>query len=283
MLAALLGGSVAFSTPPTFTNPFASLFAAAAPDTSKEENGLDEQYPWRFDGRFWFRPAIVPMPATAPPEGLTPIGLFGYTLGGVVCLEYDESPVGPYIEYVTMGALVSKRGALGQWGSRLFVSTDPAEEVCVRTWDVPAEVATMTFDESSDGPLCVDAPPQLVAGSGGGRETIRVNGWASTQHNGDGEVGRFGGVPVLWTPSTKTLWAPFVPLPPPSSSAADADTDADAAPPGLPLHQLRLSASSLRLHLCGQPASDQLGLPSPIGFSVDGLRIENARAGEKPL
>jgi len=114
-------------------------------------------------------------------------------------------------------------------------------------------------------------------------ETIRVNGWASTQHNGDGEVGRFGGVPVLWTPSTKTLWAPFVPLPPPSSSAADADTDADAAPPGLPLHQLRLSASSLRLHLCGQPASDQLGLPSPIGFSVDGLRIEIARAGEKPL
>ena len=36
-------------------------------------------------------------------------------------LEYDASPVGPYREYVTMGTLVTKRGALGQWGSRLFV------------------------------------------------------------------------------------------------------------------------------------------------------------------
>ena len=41
--------------------------------------------------------------------------------GGVVSLEYDASPVGPYREYVTMGSLVTKRGALGQWGSRLFV------------------------------------------------------------------------------------------------------------------------------------------------------------------
>jgi len=38
-----------------------------------------------------------------------------------VSLEYDASPVGPYREYVTMGSLVTKRGALGQWGTRLFV------------------------------------------------------------------------------------------------------------------------------------------------------------------
>ena len=41
--------------------------------------------------------------------------------GGVVSLEYDVSPVGPYREYVTMGSLVTKGGTLGQWGSRLFV------------------------------------------------------------------------------------------------------------------------------------------------------------------
>lgn len=193
-----------------------------------------------------------------------------------MCLEYDVSPVGPYIEYVTMGALVSKRGALGQWGSRLFVSTDVAEEVCVRTWGVPAEVATMSFNDDDDDSLGVEAAPGLEANPAVRRETIDVNGWAATRHNGaSGEVGRFGGIPVLWTPSTKTLWAPFVPLPPPSSE--------DGAAEGLPLHQLRLSGSSLRVHLCGQTASEELGMPLPIGFSVDGLRIEIAREGPTPL
>jgi hypothetical protein len=37
--------------------------------------------------------------------------------------------VGPYREYVTMGALVMKRGAVGQWGRRLFVNTPAAAEV----------------------------------------------------------------------------------------------------------------------------------------------------------
>ena len=38
--------------------------------------------------------------------------------------------VGPYLEYVTMGSVVAKRGALGQWGSRLYVSSAPAEAIC---------------------------------------------------------------------------------------------------------------------------------------------------------
>ena len=40
------------------------------------------------------------------------------------------SKVGPYLEYVTMGSVVAKRGALGQWGSRLYVSSAPAEAIC---------------------------------------------------------------------------------------------------------------------------------------------------------
>ena len=53
--------------------------------------------------------------------------------GGVVSLEYDASPVGPYREYVTMGALVTKRGAVGQWGSRLFVRSGAAPATPART------------------------------------------------------------------------------------------------------------------------------------------------------
>jgi len=125
-----------------------------------------------------------------------------------------------------------------------------------------------------------------------GREDIRVVNWARTRSSGksssscdasneggisDKPPTRYGGVPVLWTPSIKALWAPLVPLPAPSSTS-----NAPAAP--LPLHQLRLSATSLRLHWCSQAAGaeglEALGLPFPVGLSADGLRIEIGR--ERP-
>ena len=80
-------------------------------------------------------------------------------IGGNVCLQYDESPVGPYVEYVTMGSLVEKRGALGQWGSRLFVSTQPADEV----WHVLDDVGGVDPVEYHVGPheLTVGAKPPM--------------------------------------------------------------------------------------------------------------------------
>lgn len=225
---------------------------------SGEENGEDAAYPWRFDGRVFFRPALVRAP---PPEqlpaGVGVVGLLGWTLGGVVALEYDASPVGPYLEYVTMGALVTKRGAVGQWGSRLYVSTPQAEEVCARVWGVPAEPCAIDFGAA--GPLAVEAPPAGEPGP----SSARVAGWARTRHAAAGAPRR-GALPVLWTPTIKALWAPLVPLPPGGGAA-------------LALHRLRLSASSVRLHLCGQPPSDALGVPLPVGLSVDGLRIEISR------
>ena len=55
--------------------------------------------------------------------------------------------MGPYLEYVTMGSVVTKRGALGQWGSRLYVSSAPAEAICKQVWGVPAETAEIEFAE----------------------------------------------------------------------------------------------------------------------------------------
>merc|ERR1719247_1335179 len=143
-------------------------------------NGVDDAYPWRFDGRLWFRPAFVRAPEPdALPEGMSAVSLFGWTVGGVVALEYDESPVGPYREYVSLGALVTKRGALGQWGRRLFVSTRAAEEVCQRVWDVPAEVRGIDFAEPGPA-LRVEAPPELsAADEPTPAAAIRVSGWAA--------------------------------------------------------------------------------------------------------
>ena len=260
-LLLVAASSLSFSPPVSL----AALFRPPGASIG-EENGLDDQYPWRFDGRLWFRPALVPMPKESLPGGASPIGLFGWTLGGVVALEYDVSPVGPYIEYVTMGALVTKRGAVGQWGSRLFVSTQTAEEVCQRVWNVPAEVADLRFVEEGSG-LNVEAAPALAKPTGARRrETIRVSGWSSTRSSqGDGQYGAVGALPVNWTPSIKALWAPLVPLPLTTQEQ------------GMPLHRLRLSCSSLRLQLCGQASQEELGVPFPIGLTVDGVRIEIAR------
>jgi len=220
-------------------------------------------------------PSSDPQPPS-PPQSVSRINLFGWTLGGTVALEYDESPVGPYREYVTMGALVTKRGSVGQWGSRLYVSTKEAADVCRDTWNVPAELADIEFAVAEEGTVSSlnveTAPDSMIEDS---VQKIAVGGWENTKVLGRNEEGnRLGGLPVFWTPSIKALWAPFIPLPP------DGDRgEVNGVNKGndLPLHRLRLSASAIRLTLCGQNPSDKLGIPIGIGLVVDDVLIEIAR------
>ena len=158
------------------------------------------------------------------------------TLGGVVTLEYDESPVGAYREYVTMGALVTKRGAVGQWGSRLCVSTPTAEAVCREVWGVPAQLADIELCEEGEA-LAVERPPPPSTGAeyydgdgadGAAPVPIRVSGWAATRSAAAGAA-PIGGLPVLWTPQIKALWAPLVPLPADGGAAAAAQPPQAAA------------------------------------------------------
>ena len=80
-----------------------------------------------------------------------------------------------------------------------------------------------------------------------------------------------GGLPVLWTPSIKALWAPFVPF---GRDVKNHPSEKDEFL--FPLHRLRLSASAVRLRLCGQEPSDLLGIPLGIGLVVDNVLIEIA-------
>lgn len=253
------------------------------------ENGRDPEYPWCFSGRLWFRPALVKVPDLskpsdpAPPESVSILNIFGWTVGGTVALEYDESPVGPYLEYVTMGAVVSKRGAIGQWGARLYVSTQVAEDVCKDVWNVPAKAADIQFDKScssgrggSGTSLTVETAPEKT--ESGKKQTIVVGGWENTRilNKDEKDSPRYpkGGIPVLWTPSIKALYAPFVPLPSLQQRTGDnGENESD----NLPLHRLRLSASAIRLKLCGQQPSDTLGIPIGIGLVVDNVLIEISR------
>jgi len=193
-----------------------------------------------------------------------------------VALEYDESPVGPYLEYVTMGALVTKRGSVGQWGSRLYVSTKEAADVCRDTWNVPAQFADIDFVAAEDdkiSSLSVETAPDSMIEEN--LQKIVVGGWENTKVLDRNEKGnRLGGLPVFWTPSIKALWAPFIPLPP---YLTKDDVNGDDKENNLPLHRLRLSASAIRLTLCGQNPSDKLGIPIGIGLVVDDVLIEIAR------
>jgi len=241
---------------------------------ASEENGIDEKYPWRFDGRLWFRPSLVRVPETLPPGDVKPVALFGWTVGGVVCLEYDEAPTGQgYREYATMGTLVAKRGTVGQWGRRLFVGTPEAEALCERVWDWRASSRDIRFIEDG-ATLRVDSPPACFASEEGPRpEPITVSGWAAIRHaEADGERLTLP-FRVLWTPTIGALWAPLVPLPPAEGAAS------------LPLHELQLSFGSARLHSCGQAATEgsSLGLPLPVGLSLDRVRIEISRELSSPL
>ncbi len=195
------------------------------------------------------------------------------------------SPVGPYREYVTMSALVMKKGCIGQWGSRLYVSTKEAEDVCREMWGVPAELANIDFDEqreqsdsSKNTALHVTCPPNPKASKD---INIRVEGWKNTRllFKEDYEYAnfnpkRFGDIPVFWTPTIKALWAPFVPF-------ASSDGSPDQ---GLPLHKLRLSASAIRLHWSGlkkeikvEDYSEEeynVGIPLGLSLIIDNVFIE---------
>ena len=256
-------------------------FSASASASVGERNGLDSDYPWRFEGRFIFRPSLVRVPnaADAAPKSARLLQLFGYSLGGSVVLEYDISPVGPYREYVDMGGLVALGGVdvgsenrldsrslvLGQWGSNLYVSTEVAEDVCRQVWGVPAEVAKIDFEES--GSRIIDGPDGDEHEDG---PNFFLRGWQNTRMVEEKEDNRSFPIPVYWTPTIKALWAPLL-LP----GGSDQNS--------LPLHRLRLSASRIRIKPCARRQPKDGEVPLGLALVVDNALIEIAERERRIL
>ena len=259
---------------------FDQLQSSASARTVGERNGLDEEYPWRFEGRFIFRPSLVRItPSSSSPPSASLLSLFGYSLGGSVVLEYDVSPVGPYREYVTMGGVVglgqvsvgetNKRLlGVGQWGTDLYVSTQVAEDVCKQVWGVPAQVANIDFEE--EGNVIQDGPDsEVVSRSGVTKKNFKLSGWDNTRVLSTEELQqqtkRFGNIPIFWTPTIKALWAP-ISLPNFSSKVTQEEL--------LPVHKLRLSASALRLKQCKRIGQSEGEIPIGLTLVVDNVLIE---------
>ena len=261
---------------PTLPLPsFDKVQSAPSVTTVGECNGLDEEYPWRFEGRFIFRPSLVRItPSSSSPPSANLLSLFGYSLGGSVVLEYDVSPVGPYREYVTMGGVVgigqvsvgegNKRLlGLGQWGTDLYVSTQVAEDVCKQVWGVPAQVANIDFEE--EGSVIQDGPDREVASG----RAFKLSGWDNTRVLSAEELQqktkRFGNIPIFWTPTIKALWAP-ISFPNISNKLTQEEL--------LPVHKLRLSASALRLKQCKRIQPSEGEIPIGLTLIVDNVLIE---------
>jgi hypothetical protein len=258
--------------------------------TIGERNGLDNEYPWRFEGRFIFRPSLVRIndAQPPPPPSARLLSLFGYSLGGTVVLEYDLSPVGPYREYVTMGGVVGlgsvdignnnspeeRTLGIGQWGTNLYVSTQVAEDVCQYVWGVPAQLANIEFEER--GNTLDDYEPSSVSEdgtNGEGKRMFRLGGWGNTRLlNRDAmPTKRYGKIPIYWTPTIKALWAPL--LFPGGIGGVDKPMERMKL---LPLHKLRLSASAIRLKRCRRRVNSNHQNEIPLGFAlvVDDVLIE---------
>lgn len=218
-------------------------------------------------------------------------------------MEYDVSPVGPYREYVSMGGVVGlgkvdvggsgggDDGALppavvvertlgiGQWGTDLYVSTQVAEDVCRVVWGVPAQVADIEFVE--EGSVLADGPDDNEKESNRKKKKkFTLSGWGNARVLNNGSEGedesaaakRYGNIPILWTPTIKALWAPFLF---PGGSGLTRTTETGSLL--LPLHKLRLSASALRIKRCERirtetTAADEI--PLGLALVVDNVLIE---------
>eukprot|EP00960_Hanusia_phi_P074704 768292-Hanusia_phi.AAC.1 len=219
------------------------------------------QFPWSFKGRVWFQPRIVRTQKEGLPQGAYPLSVFGWSLGGVVCLEYDESPFGSYLEFVEMGSLVLQQGFVGHWGKRLCVSTKEAEERCKEIWGVPAESISIDFDRAASEGMSVEQ----------GEEGVKVRGWNKLGR--DKAEQYWGSIPLLWTPQVKTLWFPV---------QLGGGRREEEEEEGLRLHRLRVSGKDIRITL-DRPRLLPSGefLPG-IGLGVKNVKIEiSERLGAK--
>eukprot|EP00929_Paragymnodinium_shiwhaense_P121003 TRINITY_DN93112_c0_g1_i1.p1 TRINITY_DN93112_c0_g1~~TRINITY_DN93112_c0_g1_i1.p1 ORF type:complete len:337 (+),score=56.66 TRINITY_DN93112_c0_g1_i1:40-1050(+) len=229
--------------------------------------GQEDEYPWSFEGRVRFRPAIVSAPQKPIADGVQPLALFGASVGGSVCLQYDTSPVGPYLEVVQMTAAVfSERLATAAlWGQRLMVSSDEADKANTGVWGVPSESRDIEFEEEG-------CPAVFTKDDG---KKLRIGGWREMYFKGDGAE-TWGQLPIWWTPTIKALWFPF------------SFWRNDEKGGSLPLRRLRLSAAAVRLRWApveeggdsfegmdsGKADDAAFRIPLPFVIEADGVLIE---------
>ena len=143
------------------SSPIASLpDATASADESKMNAGSVPLPPWTFEAsrihyQFHLVKADVARRFTPPAMdgSLRLLSFLGWTLGGVFCVEYNNSPVGPYREVAILSSLVAdiKSLSIGAWASHIYVDSLEAARYGEDFWGLPAMVVGIEMKQNADG------------------------------------------------------------------------------------------------------------------------------------
>lgn len=97
---------------------------------------------------------------------LTLLSVGGYTLGGIFCVEYEDSPIGPYREVAILSSLVARVPAIaiGAWASHIFVDSQDAADYGRDYWGLPATVVPIQFadDDDNDEQSCYFSDKEIL-------------------------------------------------------------------------------------------------------------------------
>lgn len=229
-----------------------NLFWRTAPvaDLTKQknyENSDDPDFPHQFTGRAVLVPMLIRLmdKTERKSDEYKPWSIFGWTVGGIVALEYDESPVGPYLEYVQLGCLASLwhkgqpkgRFLTGQVGQKLFVNETQALTLCESVWNLQG----------------YKAPPEIVES-----HSQAMDAFFSDKL--EGPALPFSNLPLLWTPTITAIWAQLLP-------ALPQTTDETSRISALTLNRLRVSGRA-RLVLRQFAPCEEEGDAIPLGVGV---------------
>ena len=260
-------------------------------------NSEDNGYPWQFNGRAILCPMLVRTSTSLGDRStqnkldkwnILPWSLFGWTIGGTVALEYDDSPVGPYTEFVRLGCLAStlhaqpstsnvdgessfslfggsKRLTVGQMGTKLFVNESIAMDLCEKVWDMTAFL--------SDDNIAHEHRTTITAVQMVDDELPPASAKSNVNSLTLGSISQF---PLLWTPTITTIWAQILPRIP--TIAVLQNKEQEQQDPFLPLNRLRLST---KVKLVTSPeirnsksVNNNDEIPLGFGVALCALKIE---------
>ena len=123
--------------------------------------------PWTFRGRAVYQLQLLRASdaRAAVPEELRLVEAFGWCLGGFFLAEYDESPVGPMQELVTLGGVVWEPPTSCAWASRVHVCHDEARAHGVAHVGLPSRHAAFSRRACTREPVSVTVRERPARGT----------------------------------------------------------------------------------------------------------------------
>eukprot|EP00466_Bigelowiella_natans_P003107 jgi/Bigna1/70813/fgenesh1_pg.13_\ len=129
------------------------------------------------------------------------LSLFGWTLGGVFVVEWQDSPIGYYREVAVLSGLIARGFEIGAWASHIVVSSDAAVDTGRRVFGLPAYKGSIDY-------MATNAPKTSSAEAGDrSREKSRSLGFDEERNRQiETQFSKGGGVFEFLSDNTIRVW-----------------------------------------------------------------------------